>query len=90
MNKQIEIGKVYTHKSSFNGENFSSKVIVIEKDEQTSTKKNPQYIVFQLTTPRICKKYPQISRKHHYFWTTLDKLIDDVLGSDFRFKQKGE
>ena len=90
MDKQIEIGKVYTCKNSFNGENFSCKVIVLEKDEQTSTKKKPQYIVFQLTTPKICKKYRQIFRKHHYFWVTPDKLIDDVLGSDFRFKQKGE
>ena len=60
----------------------------IKKDKQTSTKKNPQYIVFQLTTPTLTKKYPQITRKHHYFWTTPNNLIDDVLSSsDFRFKQ---
>jgi|TARA_R100000482_G_C5100471_1_gene135374 hypothetical protein len=74
MSKEIKVGKVYSHKSSFNGEKFSSKVIVLEKDEQTSTKKNPHYIVFQLTTPKICKKYRQILRKHNYFWTTPDKL----------------
>lgn len=90
MNKEIETGKVYTFKGDFNGENYSRKVIIIKKDEEISTKKNPKYIVYSLTNPKICKKYPQILRKHSYFWTTPDRLIDDVLGSDFRFKQKGE
>jgi len=74
MNKEIEIGKVYKHNSSFNGEKFSSKVIVIKKDEATSTKKNPQFIVYGLTTPKICKEYPQILKKHNYFWTSSNQL----------------
>ena len=74
MIKNIEIGKVYKHNSSFNGIDFSTKVIVIEKDEQVSTKKNPRYIVFQLTTPNICKQYRQVMKKHNYFWTTPKKL----------------
>ena len=74
MNTEIEIGRVYKHNSSFNGVKFSTKVLIIEKDEKLSTKKIPKNIVFHLTTPRIAKTYRQVLTKWNYFWTTPEKL----------------